>query len=155
MTLRFDVRALMIKKIQNQKKILLIEHHDPEIGTHYTLPGGKVEDRESAYEALHRELKEEVGGKIQIGELAFGYEYLPWIEGDELGDRKRVGLVFHARLMTPIQKLKTVRGDGDQVGFTWMSLREVQKKNILLLPRMKKELKAALEGYVSFRMGKN
>ncbi|WP_239254781.1 NUDIX domain-containing protein [Listeria ilorinensis] len=53
--------------INYQGKILL---HRSEDSNHYAVPGGAVE-RETTREALLREMQEELGKKIRIGELLF------------------------------------------------------------------------------------
>jgi ADP-ribose pyrophosphatase YjhB (NUDIX family) len=58
---------------------------------HVTLPGGRVNERESVIEALHREVQEEIGLEIEIGDLLFAAEVIAG------ASRQDVELVFEAR----------------------------------------------------------
>ena len=57
---------------------------------HVTLPGGRVNERESVTDALRREVREEVGIEVEVGELVFAAEV---ISG---ATRQDVELVFEA-----------------------------------------------------------
>ena len=63
---------------------------------HVTLPGGRVNERESIIDALHREVLEEVGLDVEIGALLFAAEVISGAR------RQDVELVFEARPRTPI-----------------------------------------------------
>lgn len=57
------VRGIII----NDGKIVLIERVKGD-KTYYIFPGGGVEEGETILQALHREIKEELGVKVSIGE---------------------------------------------------------------------------------------
>jgi 8-oxo-dGTP pyrophosphatase MutT (NUDIX family) len=63
---------------------------------HLTLPGGRVLDRESVEEALRREVAEELGAEIRVGELRYVVEV---VHGHSVHD---ISLVFGAE---PISQL--------------------------------------------------
>jgi ADP-ribose pyrophosphatase YjhB (NUDIX family) len=63
--------------------------------THLRLPGGRVNERESVTDALHREVLEEIGIEVEIGELLLAAEV---VSGARIQD---VELVFHATLRDP------------------------------------------------------
>ena len=58
-------------------KILLVRRAGAPARGFYSLPGGRVEFRESLHAALHREVDEETGLKIEIIGLAGWREVLP------------------------------------------------------------------------------
>lgn len=69
MSARVKVRAA----IWHQE--LIVVHREQRRGEfHVTLPGGRVNERESITAALHREVREELGVEIEIGDLLFAAE---------------------------------------------------------------------------------
>ena len=62
-------------------KILLVRRAGALARGLYSLPGGRVEFGESLHTALHREVDEETGLRIQILELAGWREVLPGTSG--------------------------------------------------------------------------
>src|SRR4030088_796628 len=62
-------------------KTLLVGRARPPAKGFYSLPGGRVEFGESLHTALHREVDEETGLRIEILELAGWREALPTAEG--------------------------------------------------------------------------
>ncbi|WP_413578443.1 (deoxy)nucleoside triphosphate pyrophosphohydrolase [Bdellovibrio sp. HCB290] len=72
------VAAVIRKKDDSEKRILLVRRGPDQSGAgHWEFPGGKVEISESPEQALHREIDEELGIHIAIGdfvgELDFAY----------------------------------------------------------------------------------
>lgn len=57
-------------------RILLIRHCDNGKEFH-VLPGGRVEPGETAAEEVGREVREETGLRVRVGELLWAREYLP------------------------------------------------------------------------------
>jgi len=64
--------------------------------THVTFPGGRVNDRESVSDALVREVFEEVGLEIEVGDLLLAAEILSGAR------RQDVELVFEATTAGPV-----------------------------------------------------
>ena len=64
------VRGIII----NDKKIALIQRVKGD-KTYYIFPGGGVEEGETILEALHREMKEELGIEISVGERFAEYRH--------------------------------------------------------------------------------
>jgi len=62
-------------------KVLLVRRADSPAKGFYSLPGGRVEFGEELHEALHREVREETGLKIEIVSLAGWREVLPTAAG--------------------------------------------------------------------------
>jgi 8-oxo-dGTP diphosphatase len=54
----------------------------PELAGGWELPGGKVEPGESPQDALHREIREELGVRIELGALVEGPVAGAWPLGD-------------------------------------------------------------------------
>lgn len=84
------VRAAAL--VLRDQQVLLAQHRK---GTrvYYLLPGGGIEDREFAREALARELREEAGVECDIGDLRYVVEaHAP------NGARHVLQLVFEARI---------------------------------------------------------
>lgn len=76
---------------------ILLARHVKDSRTSFLLPGGGIEEHESAAEALTRELREEAGVRAQIGDLRYAVEVCS-------PDRSRhlVQLVFEARIQGEI-----------------------------------------------------
>ncbi|WP_405914195.1 NUDIX domain-containing protein [Streptomyces sp. NBC_00963] len=71
--LRVSARAVVV---DHASRILLIRHCDSGQEFH-VLPGGRVEHGETAAEAAVREVLEETGLRVSVGELLWVREYLP------------------------------------------------------------------------------
>ncbi|THV41867.1 NUDIX domain-containing protein [Glycomyces buryatensis] len=70
---RVSARAVVVDK---EGRVLLVRHSDNGRAFH-VLPGGRVEPGETAAEAARREVREETGMQVDIGELLWVREYLP------------------------------------------------------------------------------
>ena len=68
---RYSIKAIIIKDNK-----FLVEQVDQGRGIFYKLPGGGHHFGETIHEALHRELKEELGLTAEIGTLLFIRDYL-------------------------------------------------------------------------------
>jgi len=82
------VRAL----VTCDEKVLLCRNL---AGGHCYLPGGHVEPGETARQALARELAEEAGLQVRVGDLVFVHEHRFEQEGRP---RHELNLVFHVEL---------------------------------------------------------
>jgi len=91
MTSHIRVRACAL--IMENESILLVEFQDGN-GVHYNLPGGGVEPHESVREAAYREAMEEATLEVEVGPLAFVYEYAPHLSERKYGDAASLQLVF-------------------------------------------------------------
>jgi len=76
----FRVRAAAII-LNEEKELLLVFHRSPITNEEWwTLPGGGIEDRESALEAVEREVKEECGIECIPGRLVYVREFFGGLE---------------------------------------------------------------------------
>ncbi|MFD1736431.1 NUDIX domain-containing protein [Bacillus salitolerans] len=125
--------------IQNNA-ILLVEFHD-ESGLHYNLPAGGVNDYEEIKSAAKREVKEETSIDVEVGELAFTYEFL-----DTVNKKHSLGLFFDCKVTGGTASLPT-NPDPNQTGVKWISIDELD--SIVLYPNIKKEIREFAEHKVT------
>lgn len=70
---------------------ILVLNQDTDTGRSWSLPGGKVEEGETVYGALVREMREETGLDVEPGRLLYVCDHLPG------GGTHVVHLTFEAR----------------------------------------------------------
>jgi len=103
-------RAAGILLIDDEKRMIL-QHRDAGAPTHpntWALFGGRIEDGESPEEGAIREIKEELGVKV---ELTFFKKYL---HEQDKGVYEQY--VFTAPLQHSLEQLKSQQTEGDDVG---------------------------------------
>ena len=71
MNIRNSAKAVIVK----DGKLLAVKIQENG-DTYYILPGGGQEHGENLHQALERECREELGAKVEIGELIFVREYI-------------------------------------------------------------------------------
>ena len=89
-THRVGARAVIVQ----DGKILLNEFGD---GLYYNLPGGGVEDGELVRETVAREVLEETGIEVEVGELLFVLEYEPVHNNIIYGETPTISVVFECK----------------------------------------------------------
>lgn len=84
--------------VVHQDKILLVQRGREPARGQWAIPGGKVHAGESLADATRREILEETGITIEVGELAWQFEF---IERDDSGEVKfhYVVLDFYGRYL--------------------------------------------------------
>jgi 8-oxo-dGTP diphosphatase len=104
------VRAVIIK----DDKVLIIRESDvygKGLGR-YDFPGGKVQMGESINEAIEREVKEEVGIKVKIGNPFYVDEWRPVVKGEQV---QIIGIFYICESMDSEVKLGSDHDD-----YKWM-----------------------------------
>jgi mutator protein MutT len=62
--------------IRNDNKILIAKRKRALMGSPWEFPGGKVEKNETLQECLKRELHEELGIEVEVGEFLCSYKHV-------------------------------------------------------------------------------
>ncbi|WNB91027.1 NUDIX domain-containing protein [Bacillus sp. NEB1478] len=135
--MNFHIRVRAGAVIIENNSILLIEFTD-ENGLHYNLPAGGTEPNESIKEAVQREVKEEASVEVEVGPLAFVYEYAPHLNQQKYGDRHSLGLMFECKIKEGFSPKLPENPDSNQTGVKWIPLSELH--NIILYPNIKEHI---------------
>lgn len=121
--IRVRAGALIIK----ENLILLTEYNDPIRGIVYDLPAGGVEPKESLIEAVKREAREEACIDIEVGPLAFVYEYVPHLNYNKFGETHTIVMMFDCTIKEGSFPKIPVTPDPNQTGVIWMPLGDLEK----------------------------
>ncbi|MDQ0225909.1 NUDIX hydrolase [Bacillus sp. 7586-K] len=133
----YHIRVRAGALIIENNSILLIEFLD-ENGLHYNLPAGGVEPNETVKEAVCREAKEEASIDVEVGELAFAYEYAPQMNAYKYGETHQVGLMFECELKAGSTPKMPETPDQNQTDVKWIPLDELE--HIILYPNIKEHI---------------
>lgn len=128
--LRVSARAVVLDQAS---RVLLIRHCDKGQEFH-VLPGGRVDPGETAAEAAGREVLEETGLQVTIGELLWVREYLPERHPGNPYHRtqlQQLQLYFKAQL-EPGAALPATAPDSTQTAIVWQPLATLSQ--LVLLP---------------------
>jgi len=123
--MNYHIRVRASALIVERDSVLLIQFNG-ENGLHYNLPGGGVEPGESIIQAIKREAKEEASVNIEVGPLAFVYEYAPHVNLFKYGSVHSLGLIFACRLTADSNPKMPTKPDPDQTGVKWVPLSELE-----------------------------
>ena len=108
--------------------LLLVRNRDEE-GDWHTLPGGGQDHGETLREALQRECQEEIGVRVQIGELLLIREYIgrnhEFAEHD--AEAHQVEFMFECRIEASSTPATGKTPDARQTGVAWVPLTELQR----------------------------
>ncbi|RXZ77411.1 NUDIX domain-containing protein [Paenibacillaceae bacterium] len=133
--IRIRPTALIIEDNQ----ILFIEYSESQNELHYNLPGGGVEAGESITETLERELWEEANIQINIGPIAFLYEYNPLNQSGEYESNTPVlNIIFECSIKPGSEAKLPDNPDPMQIGVRWISLESLEQ--IILYPNIKSHI---------------
>jgi len=135
--IRLRACALIIK----DGAILLIEFendNDDDEGVHYNLPAGGLEPGETFVEAVKREAKEEACVDVEVGSVAFVYEYQPAKNNRIYGDTHSVGITFECQLIAGSHPKLPENPDPKQIGVKWIPISELH--TIQLYPEINQDI---------------
>jgi 8-oxo-dGTP diphosphatase len=120
----YHIRVRAGAVIIEDNRILLTEYNDPNRGIVYDLPAGGVEPNESIMDAVKREAKEEACIEIEVGPLAFVYEYAPHLNGEKFGRTHTLVMMFESTRQSGSARLPE-RPDPNQTGVRWLPLSQL------------------------------
>jgi 8-oxo-dGTP diphosphatase len=135
--LKYHIHVRACALILNNDAVLLIEFKD-ENGIHYNLPAGGAEPGESVNEAVIREAKEEASVDIEVGPIAFVYEYAPHLNQGEYGDTHSLSLMFDCTIKEGSRPSMPLRPDENQSAVRWIPLRQLDE--VVLYPNIKQHI---------------
>jgi len=135
--LAYHIRVRACALILENDSILLVEFKD-ENGLHYNLPAGGVEINESVVEAVRREAMEEASIDVEIGPLAFVYEYVPHLSSNRYGETHSLQLMFECRVKDGFIPKLPNNPDPNQTDVKWIKLTELN--DIVLYPNIKERI---------------
>lgn len=119
--------------------ILLVEfENDNNDGVHYNLPAGGVEPGETLVEAVIREAKEEASVDIEVGPVAFVYEYQPTKTNFLYGDVHSVGITFECKRKDGSVPKLPDKPDPKQTAVRWIAISELNA--IVLYPEIAQDI---------------
>jgi ADP-ribose pyrophosphatase YjhB (NUDIX family) len=131
-------------------KVLFIEYSDHR-GPYYSLPGGGQEKGESLHDTLVREMKEEVGLDVEVGELALVREFIlqtSEIEGWEQGIHQ-VEVVFRCTLRDESQQAEIGQvPDTGMMGIRWIEVGDLHNHIIYPTSKLKELIETGKPTYL-------
>ena len=116
--IRPSAKALIIR----EGKMLAIRLRDGDEVFHI-MPGGGQEPGEPLPDAVAREVAEELGVRVRVGDLAFV------IEGTEGEAFHRVDLVFQCDYLGAAENT-ILHGDTNQVGYDWLDIATLNRSTL-------------------------
>jgi 8-oxo-dGTP diphosphatase len=134
---RVSVDALLRDQ---QGRILLV---DPNYKPNWDMPGGMVEANEPLPDALQRELREELGLKVQVGELLCVDWVAPYGPWDDL-----LNFIFDGGILDPAEMLNLRLRDDELSAYEFCDESQAERR---LQPRLWNRLTVALEALATGR----
>lgn len=114
---RVGVKAIII----HDGRLVAVKKHD-ERGPLYSFPGGGQEAGETLVQAVRREVREETGRDVHVGQLLFVREYIGKNHEHAETDTAVhvVDHLFLCALHDPLAPLHALAPDADQAGVEWL-----------------------------------
>lgn len=122
----FHIRVRAGAIIIEDNKILLTVYNDPIRGIVYDLPAGGTEPNESIIEAVKREAKEEACIDVEVGPLAFVYEYTPHLNREKFGKIHTLVMMFECKINNHTTPRLPQNPDPNQIDVKWLPISELQ-----------------------------
>lgn len=135
--MNYHIRVRAGALIIENNSVLLVEFEDDK-GLHYNLPAGGIKPNESVTQAVQREVMEETSVDVNVGPLAFVYEYVPHLNEFKYGATHSLGLMFDCEIMDGQNPKLPIHPDENQTGVKWIPLNELN--NIVLFPKIQKQI---------------
>ncbi|WP_339146778.1 MULTISPECIES: NUDIX domain-containing protein [unclassified Sutcliffiella] len=107
-------------------RILLTEYNDPVRGVVYDLPAGGVEPNEYIIDTVKREAMEEASVDVEVGPLAFVYEYAPHLNSEKFGPIHTLVMMFECTLKSGSVARMPENPDPNQTAIKWLPLSQLE-----------------------------
>lgn len=141
--MRVGARGVVLR----EGKVLLVAYDDPHVGFHYNIPGGGVEQGESAREAVQRELWEEARASVTVGELLLVGEFEPFRVGRGAKTVHSLNLFFACALNPGSEPTMPDTPDSYQIALEWAPISQLPRMPIL--PRVSEAVAATWANHLS------
>ena len=122
------------------ERVLLIRRGGPPLEGEWSIPGGTLELGESLKEGVRRDLEEETGMQVRVGDLIEAFERI-WPDGEEAGKRPRYHFVILDYLCEAVSG--AARAGSDVTDVAWA--REDELARYSLTPTATRVIRAAFE----------
>ena len=139
MTIRLGASAVIVQDNQ----LLLVKFDAEDVGVHYNLPGGGVEDNELLEDAVRREVLEETCMQVDVERILFVFEYVPTEHRYKYGARHSVNVIFECEPQEHSEARMPDVPDKDQIDVCWIPLSELA--SVPLLPLVAEQYIRALQ----------
>ena len=133
----YPIRLRSSALIIERDAVLLVEFND-ENGVHYNLPGGGVEVGESLIQAVEREAFEEAAVMVDVGQVAFIYEYAPHLAQSRYGPVHSLTTIFECTLQNGELPRMPEKPDQNQTGVKWIPLNQLNQ--VVLYPNIRDQI---------------
>ena len=124
--IRNAVRAVILR----EGAILMQKKWSETKGEWYTLPGGGQGVEETLTEALQRECEEEIGVRVQIGDLLRVADFYKQRETEFPSTRHLVEFMFACSVPEDYQPGNGYHPDKHQIDVVWLPLKDIAKQQL-------------------------
>lgn len=128
--MQFHIRVRAGAIIIENNHILLTIYNDPNRGIVYDLPAGGAEPNESITDTVIREAREEACVDVEVGPLAFVYEYVPHLNFERFGKTHTLVMMFECKIINNTIPKFPEKPDSNQIDVKWLPISELHKVEI-------------------------